>query len=200
MEPPIIHSIFTIGRHCAADYLVNDMYIRGYSSPFSWMNIDLETSLHFIKTRFQDFTDVIRSSAIKNENGVYDFTHKNYPFNGWDRICLWSHHDLSDSTVVESLKRRAHRLMSCLNYSSTLLLYYDKIAHPIEFYRSLVDPFTQEYPARILVICPSENEPAILYQSDALCVISGSRGLNRLLNFIYTFNIIPRPTSRSIPQ
>jgi hypothetical protein len=24
------------------------MYIRGYSSPFSWINIDLETALYFI--------------------------------------------------------------------------------------------------------------------------------------------------------
>ena len=174
------------------------MYIRGYSSPFSWMTIDLETSLHFIKTRFEGFTDVERKSDVINENGVYDFTNKNYPFTGWDRICLWSHHDLYDATVIESLKRRAERLLSSIDSPHTLLLYYDKANRPIEYYRAIVDPFTQIYPSKILIIYPSTTPTDIVYSSESLCIVSGGTGLTRLLHYIYTFNIIPRPTSRPI--
>jgi hypothetical protein len=162
------------------------------------MTIDLETSLHFIKTRFEGFTNVIRKSDEKNENGVYDFTHRDYPFNGWDKICQWSHHDLSDSTVVESLKRRAKRLVDCIDSPTTLLLYYDKVNRPVEYYRAIVDPFTQSYLSKIVVICPSTTPADIVYYSESLCIVSGNTGISRVLHYIYTFNILPRPTSRPI--
>lgn len=174
------------------------MYIRGYSSPFSWMDIDLETALRFIRTGFHGFTDVIRADERPNENGVYEFRQKDYAVFNWDRICRWTHHDLSDNTVVESLRRRADRLLSSIHSPSTLLLYYDKITHPIEYYRAIIEPFTKEYECRILIIGPSETAPTVIYQSDSLCIVSGNTDFHRLLNYLYTFNILPRPTSRPI--
>jgi hypothetical protein len=162
------------------------------------MDIDLETALRFIRTGFHGFTDVIRASDTPNENGVYEFRQKEYAIFNWDRICRWTHHDLSDSTVVESLRRRADRLLSSIHSPSTLLLYYDKVTHPIEHYRDIIDPFTKEYPCRILVIGPAETAPVVIYQSESLCIVSGNMGFHRLLNYLYTFNILPRVTSRSI--
>ena len=162
------------------------------------MDIDLETALRFIRTGFHGFTDVIRASDTLNENGVYEFRQKEYAVFNWDRICRWTHHDLSDSTVVESLRRRADRLLSSIHSPSTLLLYYDKVTHPIEHYRDIIEPFTKEYFCRILVIGPAETAPAVVYQSESLCIVSGNMGFHRLLNYLYTFNIVARPTSRSI--
>ena len=176
------------------------MYIRGYSSPFSWMDIDLETALGFIRTGFGGFTDVIRAGDTLNENGVYEFRQKDYTVFDWDRICRWTHHDLSDRTVVESIGRRADRLLSCIHSPSTLLLYYDKFRHPTEHYRAIIDPFTKEYGCRILVIVPAETASALVYQSESLCIVSGKMGFHRLLNYLYTFNIIPRSTARHTTQ
>ena len=163
------------------------MYIRGYSSPFSWMDIDLETALGFIRTGFHGFTDVIRASETPNENGVYEFRQKDYAVN-CDRICRWTHHDLSDSTVVESLRRRADRLLSSIHSPSTLLLYYDRVTHPIEHYRAIIEPFTKEYGCKILVIGVAESPTEVVYQSDSLCIVSSSIGdanLRKLLNYLF---------------
>ena len=196
MDPPIIHSIFAIGCFCSADYLINNMCIRGYSSPFSWMDIDLATALEFIETGFQDFTDVIRTTDTVNENGCYEFVHKRCVDS--EKICHWTHHDLSNNTVIETLHRRARRLMDNINYQHTLLLYYDKHLHPIEYYKAIVEPFSQKYPCKILIIV-NIPELSILYTSDSLFIVSGSLAdlnLRKLLNYIFTFNIIPLPTAR----
>jgi hypothetical protein len=175
------------------------MYIRGYSSPFSWMNIDLESALHFIKIGFEGFTDVIRLTDKINQNGVYEYTNHIYPVHNWDKLCYWTHHDLSDNIVIQALKRRADRLIYHVNSPNTLLLYFDTLMQPIEHYRSIVDPFTAEYRCKILIIGPGTIPTSLIYQSDSLSIISvepGGSKIRILLNYLFTFNIIPLPTSR----
>ena len=194
MASGIIHNIFSIGRFCSADYLLNDMYIRGYSSPFSWITIDLETALYFIHKKFEGFTDAIEDTT-KNE-----FVNKEFIDTGPDRFCSWTHHDLSSKSIRNAIERRAQRLLDCLYSENTLLVYYDQVNRPIEFYRAIVEPFVKLYPCKILIISPIhdyEGEPKIIYDSESLyiieCKMSDPR-LRFILNYIYTFNIIPRET------
>jgi len=169
----LIHSVFAIGSYCDADFLLGDMYIRGYSSPFSWMFIDLETALQFIQTGFKGF---IGAAAPQGEG----------------RICQWFHHDISDERTVTAIKRRTERLMSRVSLPSTLLVYYDKTPNPIEYYTHLLEPFLQHYGCKALVVKKS-TATKILYQTDSLCIIESDGIVNTrpLLNYLYTFNIIP---------
>ena len=179
----IIHSVFTIGRYCSADFLLADMYIRGYSSPFSWMFVDLETALHLIQTSFEGFTD-----AVRPNDG--SFIHKEFPMDQ-DRICQWIHHDLSNETTIAAIKRRADRLISRISLSDTLLIYYDNTPRPIEYYTDLLEPFLAKYGCKVLVVIHSSTTK-IVYQVDSLCIIE-SDGINArpLLNYLYMFNIVP---------
>jgi len=169
----LIHSVFAIGSYCDADFLLADMYIRGYSSPFSWMFIDLETALQFIQTAFKGFTG---AAAPQGEG----------------RICQWFHHDVSDERTVATIKRRAERFMSRVSLPSTLLVYYDKTPNPIEYYTRLLEPFLATYGCKVLIVKKS-TASNILYQADSLCIIESDGLVNTrpLLNYLYTFNIIP---------
>lgn len=178
----LIHSVFAIGSYCDADFLLADMYIRGYSSPFSWMFIDLETALQFIQTGFKGFTG---AAAPQGEG----------------RICQWFHHDISDERIVTAIKRRAERLMSRVSLPSTLLVYYDKTPNPIEYYTRLLDPFLAAYACKVLVVKQS-TVTNILYQTESLCIIESDGLVNTrpLLNYLYTFNIVPIEESCALKE
>jgi hypothetical protein len=178
----LIHSVFAIGSYCDADFLLADMYIRGYSSPFSWMFIDLKTALEFIQTGFEGFTG---AAAPQGEG----------------RICQWFHHDISDERTVAAIKRRAERLMSRISLPSTLLVYYDKTPNPIEYYTHLLNPFLAAYACKVLVVKQS-TATKILYQAESLCIIDSDRLVNTrpLLNYLYMFNIVPIEESCALKE
>lgn len=53
-----ITNIFAIGFRCNTDhFLSNFLKIRKYSSPFSYMVIDIQTALHFIDAKFLNYTN-----------------------------------------------------------------------------------------------------------------------------------------------
>jgi len=72
-----IANSFSIGYRCNTDDFMKGLNIRKYSSPFSYMVCDLETSIHFIMNNFKDFLNV----TSKNKN-----KHK-FKWNGK----LWNH-------------------------------------------------------------------------------------------------------------
>jgi hypothetical protein len=178
----LIHSVFTIGSYCTADFVLADMYIRAYSSPFSWMYIDLETALEFMTTGFNGFTD-----AVQQEDE--SFVHARFPA-GQARICRWTHHDLSKPVIKDSIVRRAERLMSRLSLPTTLLVYYDKTPNSMEYYTALLEPFLKDYHCKAVVIIDSA-ETKIVYREGSLCIIeTNPKDARRLLHYLYTFNII----------
>ena len=66
-----INNIFAIGFRCNTDeFLDKFLKIRRYSSPFSYMVIDIKTALHFIDNNFLTYTDM---NFIKNGEFTYKF-------------------------------------------------------------------------------------------------------------------------------
>ena len=178
----LIHSVFTIGSYCSADFLLADMYIRAYSSPFSWMYIDLETALEFMMTGFEGFTDAVRQDDES-------FVHTRFPA-GESRICRWTHHDLSKPFIIDSIVRRAERLMRRLSLPTTLLVYYDKTPNSIEYYTGLLEPFLKKYSCKAVVIIESAYTK-IVYREGSMCIIeTNTKDARRLLHYLYTFNIV----------
>ena len=55
-----VHYCFGIGYRCTTDKFMEGINARKYSSPFSWMVCDLQTSINFIETEFKDFLIVTK--------------------------------------------------------------------------------------------------------------------------------------------
>ena len=133
---PKIANAFSVGYRCNADNLLKGLKIRKSSGPFSYMVCDLETALRFISVRFEDFTDVVRHApetykytwnGVKCENDLF-FNRKFIPaanitaLDTVKRICCWKHHDLSDSLVIEAIRRRCQRVLKSLSSNENTLL------------------------------------------------------------------------------
>jgi hypothetical protein len=74
-----INNIFSIGFRCNTDeFLSNFLKIRRYSSPFSYMVIDIKTALNFIDNKFLNYTNKDFSFPGKN---TYKFNKKNWTCN-----------------------------------------------------------------------------------------------------------------------
>ena len=205
MDSTTIHSVFSIGRYCDADFLLKDMYIRGYSSPFSWMYIDLQTALYFVEENFECFTDAVhpRGDTSFVHRGFLKADGETYDPSA-ERVCQWIHHDLSDSATISAIKRRSERLLACIYSPSTLLVYYDIVARPTEYYKDIIGPFTKKYGCNILVIAPVpdlQGQPVVAFRSEQVCIIHrGNAPMRALLNYLYTFQIMPLDESEDKPQ
>jgi hypothetical protein len=176
------------------------MYIRAYSSPFSWMFIDLETALYFIENRFEGFTDAVK------KGGDTAFFHRYFANDeADDRICKWTHHDMSNNDTKTAMQRRGERLIEDIYSPHTLLVYYDFRYRSIEYYTDLLLPFTGKYGCKVLVIAQPENKTApldILFKSEELCLVSlGRQGnLQAVLKYLYSFKILPKKTTITEPE
>jgi hypothetical protein len=115
------------------------LHIRKYSSPFSYMVCDLETSLQFIKTEFKDFLNVV--SIPKHTfkwngkrwnhhlffNTMFKATEDAVDISKLKRICVWNHHNINDIAIINSIKRRCERLLMADKVSNVLYIYIDTI-------------------------------------------------------------------------
>jgi hypothetical protein len=136
----LISYCFGIGYRCNTDDFLSGLDIRKYSSPFSYMIIDLETSLQFIVNKFNNFTD---TKYIENHNYKWNNqpwqcklffnklflpTSSEMNINQMKRICCWNHHNLNDENIINTLKRRYTYLIDSLEKEeNTLLLYIENI-------------------------------------------------------------------------
>lgn len=133
-----IKNVFSIGYRCNTDDLLKMLKIREYSSPFSYMVINLETAMKFINNNFKDFHDVelIDNMKLKyykwngkiwnhklffNKNTIDD--NKINEITKWNNICVWNHHDLENKKVLKSMRRRINKFNERYNSHTTLLVY-----------------------------------------------------------------------------
>ena len=135
-----INHCFGLGYRCNTDEFMKSLSIRKYSSPFSYMVTDLETSINFIKTDFLEFTNVvsIKEHRYKWNNHYWKhhlfFNIKYVPddkymnINLMKRVCCWNHHNLEDLSIIKSIKRRSNRLINAIKSNlNTLLIYIENI-------------------------------------------------------------------------
>jgi len=135
----ILHC-YGIGYRCNTDNLMKSLNIRKYSGPFSWMITDLKTSMNFIDTEFNDFTNIVskKKHNFKWNNKYWDnnvyFNHKFVPINDnvnvsdMKNICCWNHHNMEDPNIINTIHRRSKRLLESIkSKQNTLLIYIDNI-------------------------------------------------------------------------
>jgi hypothetical protein len=134
-----IDNCFSIGYRCNTDELMKHMNIRKYSSPFSYMVCDLETSIEFIQTEFQDFLNIISMPKHNFKwngrkwnhhlffNKKFISENDNVEINRIKNICVWNHHNLDNTVIVESIKRRYMHLLDADKSSNILYIYIDNI-------------------------------------------------------------------------
>jgi hypothetical protein len=114
--------------------------IRKYSSPFSYMVIDLETSINFINNKFINFLNVTNYKIHEFKWNDKYWNHSlffnkdflllddNININEMKRICCWNHHDLNDDEIISSINRRYNYLLKCIeSEENTLLIYIENI-------------------------------------------------------------------------
>ena len=134
-----INNCFSIGYRCNTDEFMKDLNIRKYSSPFSYMICDLESSIQFIQNNFKNFLNItsIPSHNFKWNNNKWChhlfFNNKFKPdkddvdISKIKRMCVWNHHNINNSTIVDSIKRRCVRLLDADKLSNILYIYIDNI-------------------------------------------------------------------------
>jgi hypothetical protein len=135
-----INNCFGIGYRCNTDEFMKDLNIRKYSSPFSYMICDLESSIQFIQNNFKNFLNIISvpTHNFKWNNNKWRphhlfFNNKFKPdeddvdISKIKRMCVWNHHNINDSTIVDSIKRRCLRLLDADKLSNILYIYIDNI-------------------------------------------------------------------------
>jgi hypothetical protein len=189
-----IKNCFNIGYRCNTDTFLIELNIRKYSSPFSYMVIDLETSLNFIKVNFKDFFKVIKYKSYEQNfkwNGPI-WTQSDLYFNiqsipkdtniditNMKKICCWNHHNLSDKNIISSIQRRINHLLSCLKSNeNTLLMYVSNINRNIQNTNYLIDLCNNFINSKHTFFCILV--PLIEYEnSPTLCKI------NEYINLIY---------------
>lgn len=186
-----IHNIFSIGYRCTTDIFLQEfLFIRNYSSPFSYMVIDIETSLKFIENKFENYTNtdciqpgkktfkfnkqdwkcsnIHKCSEIKNDNtDILDM----------NKVCIWNHHNLYDQDVIKSLNRRTEHLLRILNtIPDTLLLFYiEKLQiydgeKKIYFNKNILN----NYNCNFLIIIPLlhlNKDPYVYYEDTNIKII-----------------------------
>jgi len=185
-----INNIFTIGFRCNADeFLSNYLHIRRYSSPFSYMVIDIKTALNFIENKFENYTN---TDFIESGRNTYKFNKHNLSCNNihkysiitndyvdildMDRICVWNHHNLYDANIINSINIRSLHLLECLSKKpDTMLLFYiEKIQQYGEkkcyFDKNILDNFNCNF----LILIPLLNfnsDPFLFYDDSRIRII-----------------------------
>lgn len=179
----LINSVFTIGYRCNSDeFLSKCLKIRKYSSPFSYMVIDIKTSLDFIRNNFENYT---KKEFICSGNNTFKFNKKDWQCNNihknsiitndhvdileMDKVCIWNHHDLYDENTINAINIRSSRLIKCLNEDpETMLLFYiEKIQDYQENgYYDL--SFLYDFECNFLILVPilNFNKDPILFYDD----------------------------------
>lgn len=168
-----INNIFAIGFRCNTDdFLTKYLKIRKYSSPFSYMLIDIKTALNFIQNNFENYTN---KNFIEPGKKTYKYNKHNWSCNNihnysiitndyvdildMDKICIWNHHNLYDENTINSFNKRSLHLLECLNKKSdtTLLFYIEKIQKYGEkdcyFDKNILDKFN----CKFLILIPLLN-------------------------------------------
>ncbi len=190
MEQIKINNIFTIGYRCNSDQFLNEILnIRKYSSPFSYMVIDIKTALYFIDNRFNNYTDM---NYISKGNNTLTFNKKKWTCNfihniseitdynsdvlDNNKVCIWNHHDLSDIVIINKINKRSQHLINILeNESSSLLLFYIEKIQKYEENKTYFDiTLLTNYNCKFLILIPLLNfnkDPFIFYQDNKIVII-----------------------------
>lgn len=206
MEP--IKYCFGIGYRCVTDVFMDDLKIRKYSGPFSYIVCDLETSLEFIEDEFKDFTNVQMKPFPNHGFGWNNrwwchtlFFNKKYlpPADTINintvmkRICCWNHHDLNDPKVIETIQRRQKRFLDVLaSNEKTLLIYIDNVhKYTSDIYESyfnkqcVLDFLTKRPNVNICIMLPLldfSKDPIIYNLTEQLTIIIYKTNLERDTN------------------
>lgn len=185
-----VHNVFSIGFRCNSDeFLSKYLAIRKYSSPFSYMVIDIKTSLTFMEHRFENYTN---RDYIKPGINTVTFNKQPWACNQYhacsvitdpygdvlemDTVCLWNHHNLYDDHTIQSLERRSRHLLECMDTKpeTTLFLYIERIQEygekPSYFDKSLLD----KTPCQFLILIPLLNfdsDPIVHYDDSRVRII-----------------------------
>jgi len=181
-----INNVFSLGFRCNSDeFLLNFLKIRKYSSPFSYMVIDINTALNFIANNFENYTN---KDFIEPGKNTYTFNKHIWSCNNvhkcsiiesdyqdildMEKVCIWNHHYLYDENTVKSINRRSFHLLDCLKKfpDRTLLFYIEKIQNYGEkkcyFDKNILD----NYACNFLILIPLLN-----FNSDPLVFCDNSR-------------------------
>jgi hypothetical protein len=181
-----IHNVFGLGYRCYTDrFLDKFLNIRKYSSPFSYMVIDLELALKFIDEDFKNYTN---KEFIINGNNTFKFNKKKWTCNYIHKysiiksnfidildtktVCIWNHHNLNDINTINSLNRRANHLIKCIKTEpkKTLLIHITKLQKSNNFDYSIL----KKYRYNFLIIIPIlgfNSEPVLHYDSSNIKII-----------------------------
>ena len=185
-----INNIFAIGFRCNTDEFLRDfLKIRTYSSPFSFMVIDIKTSLDFINHNFLNYTN--KNYILPGKNtykfNKHDWTccniHKVSIIKNdyvdildMDKVCIWNHHNLYDEDIINSFNTRSTHLMKCLNKKpdTTLLFYIEKIqkydGENCYFDKNILD----KYECNFLILIPLLNfnsDPLLFFDNSQIRII-----------------------------
>jgi len=186
-----IDNIFSIGYRCnSCEFLEKYLNIRKYSSPFSYVVIDINTALNFIDTKFETYVDMkyIRPGNKKykfnNREWTSKFIHSDSILNDeksdileMDKICIWCHHNLNDINIKKSFNKRSeHLLFKIHNTPNTCLLFYiEKLQNYDE---NIINYFNtdllKKYECKFLIIIPLLNfnkDPFLFYEDDKIKII-----------------------------
>ena len=180
-----------IGFRCNTDsFLIDYLNIRKYSSPFSYMVIDIQTALEFINNNFLDFINLNNIDRIPLP---HDYTWNNEPWkrllfihklhnvnknvNDSKRVCVWIHHDLSDKKIKTSINARSIHILDVLNNKpETLLLFY---IENIQYYDPNKDFYfnielLKDFNCNFLIVIPLQNfnqDPYLFHNSGKIKII-----------------------------
>ena len=195
----IINNIFSIGYRCNTDIFIDKyLKIRKYSSPFSYMVIDLDTSLFFIDNNFNNFItiDYLMSGGTTMKEGknlftfnkipwrcihihkksnisLYDINNKCLEILKIDRICAWNHHELWDNNTRNSIKRRINHFLNVKN-ETTLLLYIAKIQKynkdTFYFNTNIFDKYNYKF-LLLIPLLDLNSEPIIYCNTEKVTII-----------------------------
>jgi len=186
-----INNIFSIGCRCTTDeFLIKFLKIRKYSSPFSYMVIDIQTALNFIQNNFENYTN--KDFIVPGKN-TYKFNKQDWFSDNFihtystipddhvdildvDKVCIWNHHNLYDDNTINTINRRSLHLLECLNKKSetTLLFYIEKIQKYGEkdcyFDKSILDKCNCNF----LILIPLldfNSDPFLFYDNSKIRII-----------------------------
>lgn len=188
-----INNIFTIGYRCNSDdFLEKILKIRKYSSPFSYMVIDIKTALFFIHNNFENYLN--KDNIFKGNNTFlfnkkkwicdYMYIHKISEIENEyvdilhdvNKVCIWNHHNLDNESIINSFKIRSSHLMHILTKEpSTMLLFYiEKIQEYDENKLYFDIDLLNKYNCKFLLLIPMLNynsEPSIIYNDTKNIII-----------------------------
>jgi hypothetical protein len=147
--------IIGVGLNCETDTFLQRNNMRLFSTPFSYMLIDFETAQCNLTNSFKDYFQVeYIKNAEEGEGGnisrvqqfkyikVFKYlSHIFYPelfintkflpksidedVYKWDRICIFLHHNLNQSSVIDNFKRRIERVQSIFKFHKDKTLLFD---------------------------------------------------------------------------